>query len=155
MRQRIPRRAWGGGGPAGHRPRVLIEDDRPALAISDFSLFERAGLDVAFCPGPGAGSFACPLASGGRCAALDRADVVLHGLAPALGVAAAIRRTRPDIPVLVGQGRRPDGSPEPVPDGCLPLASPCSVPGQIDAVARAAAAAAASVTAAGVAAAAR
>ena len=139
MRQRIPRRAWYGDGPAGHRPRVLIEDDRPALSISDFSLFERAGLDVAFCPGPGEDRAGCPVLDGGQCAALDGADVVLHGLDPAFGVAAAIRRTHPGTPVLVGQRRGADGRPEPVPGGCVPLASPCSVPGQIDAVARAAA----------------
>lgn len=136
MMQRIPRRAWNGEGPAGHRPRLLIEDDHPALAVSDFSLFERAGFGVAFCEGPGSGPDAacCPVLDGGECPALARADVVLHGLDPALGVAAAIRRARPGIPVLVGQGRRPDGSLEPVPDGCVPLAAPCSVPGQIEAV---------------------
>jgi hypothetical protein len=134
MRQRIPRRAWRGGGPSGHRTRVLIEDDGPALAISDFSLFERAGLDVAFCPGPGEDLAGCPVLSGGGCPVLDGADVVLHGLDPGLGVAAAIRRGRPGIPVLVRQRRRPDGSREPVPEGCMPLPWPCSVRGQVDAV---------------------
>ncbi len=94
---------------------------------------------MALCPGPGEDLAGCPVLDGGRCPALDGADVVLHGLDPALGVAAAIRRSRPGIPVLVGQRRGPGGRQEPVPDGCVPLASPCSVPGQIDAVALAAA----------------
>lgn len=144
MRQRIPRRAWQGGGPAGHRTRVLIEDDREALAISDFSLFERAGLDVAFCSGPGQDPDACTVLGGGRCRVLDGADVVLHGLDPALGVAAAVRRSRPGLPVLAGQRRRADGTVEPLPGGCLPLPPQCSVPGQIDAVTRAVAASTAS-----------
>jgi hypothetical protein len=44
MKQRVPRRAWRSAGRPGRRPRILIEDDHPALAISDFSLFEQAGL---------------------------------------------------------------------------------------------------------------
>jgi hypothetical protein len=139
MRQRIPRRAWLGGGPAGHRPRVLIENDSPALAISDFSAFERAGLDVAFCPGPEPDGGACPVLAGEPCPALASADVVLQGLDPAKGVAAAIRRIQPGIPVIVGRHRLADGTDEPIPDGCLPLTEPCSVGGQIDAVLRVAA----------------
>ena len=55
MTQRFPRRTWSPHSGAGHRPRVLIEDDHPALAISDFSQFEQAGLSVGFCSGPGWG----------------------------------------------------------------------------------------------------
>jgi hypothetical protein len=57
------------------------------------------------------------------------ADAVLHGLDPALGIAAAICGRRPGLPVVAGQRRRADGSLEPVPDGCTPLAFPCSVGG--------------------------
>ena len=101
MEQRIPRRTWSPPGPAGSHPRLLIEDDRAALAISDFSLFHEAGLDVAFCSGPGDDPGACPLLHGERCALVDRADVVLHGLSPGLGVAAAIHRQRAELPVVI------------------------------------------------------
>jgi hypothetical protein len=125
---------------AGRRPRLLIEDDRPALMISDFTLLHDAGLDVAFCSGSGDDPGACPLLGGQRCALVDQADVVMHGLSPGLGIATAIRRQREDLPVLVPQARRPDGTAEPVPAGCLPMPYPCSVRGQADLLLRAAAA---------------
>jgi hypothetical protein len=117
-----------------HRPRVLIEDAHPALAISDFSMFEKAGFDVAFCSGPGDDPSACPLMRGERCPLVAGADAVLHGLDPKLGIAAAIRRQNPGTPVLVEQEPGPDGCLPPVPAGCLPLVSTCSVKGQIDAL---------------------
>jgi hypothetical protein len=136
MKQRVPGRAWNAPGLAGHRPRMLVESDSEALAISDFSLFQQAGFDVAFCSGPGRNPRACPLLRGQECAMLAGADVVLHGLDPALGIAAAIRQARPDLPVVAEQSPGEDGSIE-VPDGCLPLVYPCSVHGQVDAVRRA------------------
>jgi hypothetical protein len=138
MEQRMPRRTWSGPGVAGRRPRLLVENGRPALAISDFSLFRQAGFDVAFCPGPGGDVRSCPLLHGQRCVLADRADVVLHGLDPRLGIAAAVRRQRPELPVVVEQTRQRDGSVGPVPAGCVPLGYPCSVRGQIDALWRAA-----------------
>lgn len=141
MDQRMSRRTWSAPGRAGRRPRLLIEDDWPALAVSDFTLFRDAGFDIAFCQGPGDDPGACPLVRGQRCALIDSADVVLHGLDPGLGIAAAIRRRRPELPVVVEQSRGPDGTPEPVPEGCIPLGYPCSVGGQIDALLRAEAAA--------------
>jgi hypothetical protein len=141
MRQRVPRRTWGSASRPGHRPRILIEDNRPALAISDFSMFEQAGFDVAFCSGPDSDladdMAACPVLHGRPCPLPMRADAVLHGLDPALGVAAAISRQHPRIPLVVEQHRRADGSLQPVPEGCLPLAFPCSVREQIDALWRA------------------
>lgn len=133
MKQRVPRRAWYSG-RAAHRPRVLIEDDHQALAISDFSLFQQAGFDVAFCSGPGRDLADCPVLRGQPCAVLAEADAVLHGLDPQLGVAAAIRRQLPGLPVVAEQRRLPDGSLTPVPDGSTPLAFPCSVQGQVEAV---------------------
>lgn len=133
MKQRIPRRAWRSAA-AGHRPRVLIEDDHPALAVSDFSLFQQAGFDVAFCSGPGPDPAACPLRRGEGCPAVGGADAVLHNLDPGLGIAAGIRSRFPGLPVIVAQCRRPDGSLPPVPPGCTPLAYPCSVKGQIAAL---------------------
>jgi hypothetical protein len=137
MKQRVPRRAWRSAGRAGHRPRVLIEDDHPALAISDFSLFEQAGFDVAFCPGPGRGLTACPVLHGGPCPIVAGADAVLHNLDPELGVAAAIRRHNPGVPVIARQCRQADGSLQRLPEGCIPHVFPSSVKGQIDALWRA------------------
>jgi hypothetical protein len=156
MKQRVPRRAWYGGG-AVHRARILVEDDQPALAISDFSLLGYAGFDVAFCSGPGSDPGACPLLAGCECPVAARADVVLHGLDPRLGIAAAIRRRHPATAVLIKQPRlaappaqpvaapgqaatapRPAGEPAlEVPPGCVPLPFGCSVPGQVDAARRA------------------
>ncbi len=141
MQQRVPRRTWSSPALTGRRPRLLVEDDRPALAISDFSLFKDAGFDVAFCRGPGGDPQGCPLLRGQRCALVDVADVVLHGLDPGLGVAAAIRRQRPELAVVVHQHHHQDGTLDPVPAGCVPLRYPCSVSGQINALLRAEAAA--------------
>jgi len=137
MKQRVPRSTWHSPPRAGRRPRVLIEDDHPALAISDFTLFKQAGFDVAFCSGPGEDPDACPLLRDGQCPLVAGADAVLHSLDPASGVAAAIRRQRPDLPVVTVQRPREDGSLPPVPAGCTPLPSACSVRGQIEAVQRA------------------
>ena len=104
-------------------------------------LFHDAGLDVAFCSGPGDDPGVCPLLLGQRCALVDRADVVLHGLSPGLGVAAAIHRQRRELPLVVEQHRQLDGIAEPVPAGYLSLRYPCSVRGQADAPLRAEAAA--------------
>jgi hypothetical protein len=137
MKQRIPRRTWSSPHPSGRRPRLLIEDGHPALAISDFSLFRDAGFDVAFCSGPGDEPGACPLLRGQQCPLVAGADVVLHGLDPAVGIAAAIRRQRPELPVVVEQRRPEAGSAGTVPAGCVPLGYPCSVSGQVDALLRA------------------
>jgi hypothetical protein len=141
MKQRLPRTMWSSHGPAGRRPRLLVEDSRAALAISDYSLFQDAGFDVAFCRGPGSDPGACPLLRGQQCMLVAGADVVLHGLDPGLGVAAAIRRHRPELPVVIEQPRQEPGTVYPVPAGCVPLPYPCSVSGQIDALLRAEAAA--------------
>jgi hypothetical protein len=134
MIQRIPRRTWHSPSAGTGRPRVLIEDHHQALAISDFALFEQAGLDVAYCSGPGAEPRACPLLRGQRCPVLARAQAVLHGLDPALGIAAAARRQHPGLPVVVEQPRRPGATPPSLPEGCTPLPFPASVRGQIDAL---------------------
>ena len=52
MKQRVPGRTWYSAAER-RRPRLLIEDDHPALEISDFAAFRDAGFDVAFCSGPG------------------------------------------------------------------------------------------------------
>jgi hypothetical protein len=136
MMQRVARRTWRSPGADTGRPRVLIEDDHQALAISDFSLFEQAGLDIAFCSGPGEEPRACPLLRGRLCPVLARAEAVLHGLDPSLGIAAAIRHQRPGLPVVVKQ-RHPGADQPPAPEGCTTLPCSASVHGQIGAVWRA------------------
>lgn len=92
MLQRVPPR-WTADRAVRRPLRLLIEDDDPALAISDFALYRDAGMEVALCRGPGTERAGCPLLSGGRCEVLSGADVVLHQLDPEVGVAAAIRRS--------------------------------------------------------------
>ncbi len=129
MRQRVPRRTWYSSS-ARRRPRLLIEDDHPALEISDFTAFRDAGFDVAFCSGPGITAGSCPLLCGADCAVLAQADVVLHGLGPEAGLAADIRWWHPELPVIVKAGETAGG--------CGSIPACCSVPGQVDAVRRAA-----------------
>jgi hypothetical protein len=134
MKQRVSRRTWYSP-PSTGRPRVLIEDSHPALEISDFAAFRDAGFDVAYCSGPAAQAAgpapgSCPLLCGADCEILAAADVVLHGLDPASGVAADIRWWHPELPVVV----KTDG---PVPAGCARVPACCSVKGQVEAVRRA------------------
>jgi hypothetical protein len=118
MKQRVSRRSWYSPAGAKGRPHLLIEDDHPALEISDFAAFRDAGFDVAFCSGPANG---CPLLRGADCEVLASADVVLHGLDA--GMADAIRWWHPELPVVVKGG---PGIP-----------ADCSVKGQVEAVRRA------------------
>lgn len=134
MKQRLSARMWHSPRRPGHRPRVLVEDDRTALAISDFVAFQDAGFDVAFCSGPGQVRQGCPLLRGQECDMVAGADVVLHRLGSDLRIAEAIRARHPGMPVVVEQRRRDDGSLEPVPEGCVPAVFACSVNGQLDAV---------------------
>jgi hypothetical protein len=62
---------------------------------------------------------------------------VLHGLDPALGIASAIRRQNPGLPVVAEQRHGSGGTPPLLPEGCTSLPYPCSVKGQIDALWRA------------------
>ncbi len=137
MNQRVPRRVWSARSGAGRRPRVLVEDDHASLAISDFSSFEKAGFDIAFCSGPDGRPQDCPLLRGEECGLLAGANAVLHGLDPGLGIAEAIRRRYPRVAVVAEQHRHGDGSLDPVPEGCASLVYPCSVHGQVDALGRA------------------
>ncbi len=136
MQQRVSRHSW----QAPHRrnhPRLLVESAEPVAAISDFSSFTDAGFEVAFCAGP-TDADDCPLLRGEDCDLVSGADVVLSCLDPSGGVAAAIVARRPDLPVVVESPRRPDGTLESVPDGCVPLVFPSSVNGQITTVRHAA-----------------
>jgi hypothetical protein len=134
MKQRVPGRSWYSPSEGFHRPRVLVEVDHPALAISDFSAFRDAGFDVAVCSGPDRTPERCPLLRGEQCGLAAHADVVLHGLDRRLGVAEALRQQLPDLAVVVEQDRFADGGVAPVPAGCAPLSFSCSVQGQLDAL---------------------
>jgi hypothetical protein len=133
----MEQRAFNASTPAGLvRPRLLIEDPDQALQVSDFRLFEEAGLAVALCQGPGP-SDSCPLMAEGRCRLAEEGDVVLIG--PGVGpfgaeLAAAHQQSRPGLPVVVAV-RRDDG--EVPPPGCVSLTVPASVTGQIRTVWRA------------------
>ncbi len=105
MQQRVPE-SWGSSDRPGHAPYVLVEDDDPALALSDFSLFREEGFVVALCGGPGDDASACPVLRGEDCAILGGADVVLHRLATDLALAGEIRRCRPELPVVAVSATR-------------------------------------------------
>lgn len=132
MKQRIPH-TWTSPRGTGGRPRVLIEDDHPAMAISDFAMFRDAGFDVGYCSGPARTLGECPLLRGGRCGLLDGTDAVLHRLDPRLGIAPAIRAHRPHTAVVVEQPPGVRASPHPA-GGSQPVVYGCSVTGQIRAL---------------------
>ena len=95
MRQRVPPR-WGSPARPHHVPRLLVEDDDPALAVSDFSRFRQAGFEVAWCSGPAGNADDCSLLRNGECPLVKGADVVLHGLNPDTRIASAIRTAHPE-----------------------------------------------------------
>jgi len=136
MQQRVSRHNWKQAQRSVH-PRLLVESAEPVAAVSDFAAFTEAGFEVAVCSGP-THADDCPLLRGEHCELVSEADVVLSCLDPAGGVADAIVAQRPDLPVIVESARRPDGTLEPVPDGCVPLVFPSSVNGQVTTVRHAA-----------------
>ena len=137
MEQRPPARPWPADASCRRR-RLLVESGDPALAISDFSVFSAAGFDVALCQGPPEGDDdGCPLLRGGTCDLVDGADVVLHALGPDLRIVDAVHRRRPDLGMVVEYPRGTVDAGLPLPGGCIGLASPASVPGQLDALRRA------------------
>lgn len=93
MYQRIPSK-WTAPGRSNGSVRLLIEDPDPVLALSDFESYREAGIEVALCSGPGPDQNGrCPVLTRGRCPILSGADVVLHHLDSATGVAKAIRES--------------------------------------------------------------
>jgi hypothetical protein len=116
------------------RLRVVIESDDPALALSDFSAFTCAGIDVTLCSGPGADAGECPAVAGRRCDAVDHADAVFHALglgAPGRAVLAALAEcgaaARCVVSLVAGDGG-------PLPKGCTALVSTASPAGQVAAL---------------------
>lgn len=109
MRQRVPTKAWHSPGRAGRRPRVLVEDDHPVLAISDFSLLKAAGFDVAYSSGPGDTPSDCPLVSPAptlraNCAPRKPPSRWLQfRRLTAIGSASGSDGTAPDSPLVLGR----------------------------------------------------
>lgn len=119
------------------RLRVLVESADPALALSDFAHFTRAGLDVAVCPGPGDARTQCPLLHDESCPLVAEADVVLFGLGDkGRDLLEHGRRHTHGTPVVVREGDEGAAAGE---YSVLPARS--SVNGQIDVLRRAALAA--------------
>lgn len=86
------------------RTRVLIENPDVAVQWAMSWILTKAGYDVACCSGPGPDG-ACPLVDGGRCTAVDGADVVVNSLVlgdPASQcVLTALRATVDDDRIIV------------------------------------------------------
>jgi hypothetical protein len=133
-RQRLQRSSWSVTRRPDH-PRLLIEKDDAALALSDFSVFTEAGFQVAYCTGPCDDRHQCPMLRGEDCDLVSGADVVLNGLGSD-DVAEAIVRRHPCLPVVVESRRGPDGALQAVPEGCIPLVYPAPVDGQAHALQR-------------------
>jgi hypothetical protein len=90
---------------------VLVESADTVLGLSDFRLLRDAGMLVAHCSGPEPGGATCPVLAGEECPVLSGADVVLHDLDEALGIADAIRQQRPGLPVVVVERHRGSAGP--------------------------------------------
>ena len=115
-----------------------MESADRALAISDFSAYAAAGLDVSLCPGPGEAAAACPLLQGQPCSLVDAADVVLHALGGnpfAPDILAALCQRPIGVPVVAMVDPL---EPRALPDECEALVATASVPGQIRVLRRAA-----------------
>jgi hypothetical protein len=120
--------------------RLLVESRDPALAISDFTAFRRAGFEITLCQGPLAEASECPLLNGEPCPLATDADVVLFDLgedcadeAHRLNVLGAMRAFRPDLPIVVRSAT--PLAPEAAEYTIQPTTS---VAGQVDACCRAA-----------------
>lgn len=126
---------WTAGSPATRRLRVLVESDDPALALSDFAGFTRAGIDVALCRGDING-LGCPLLRDEPCPLVAEADAILYGFGPeGEAILDAARRHHRTTPVVV---RTSAGAATPTRPGAEVLAATSSLNGQIDVLRRAA-----------------
>ena len=98
VKRRVPM-TWGNRRQRVHMPYLLIESDHHGAAVSELTRFWQAGFNPAFCMGPQSGK-ACPLQQGEACSLVEQADIVLHQLPPKLGIAKAIHKMRPNLPVV-------------------------------------------------------
>jgi hypothetical protein len=114
--------------------RLLVESTEPGLDIANFDAFRCAGFEVTVCGGPVSDARECPVVRGDSCPLMSEADVVLFDLdsdPPRRSeVLAAMRATRPDLPIVVR-------SADPAADaarGCPTIRPTTSVNGQVSAL---------------------
>jgi hypothetical protein len=114
--------------------RLLIESPEEGLGIANFDAFRAAGFEVTVCAGPAATPGECPLVRGERCSLAADADIVLLDLDgdphTRSAVLAALRSTRPELPVVV----RSVAPPAKVAQDCITIAPTTSVNGQVAAL---------------------
>jgi hypothetical protein len=125
--------------------RLLVESPDPGMAISNFDAFCDAGFDVTVCGGPAAGAGECPVVRGQPCPLMSQADIVLFDLdrdpprrsemlaASRLGVLAAMRAGRPELPI-VAMSAAPEAE---TTSGCATIRPTTSVDGQVSALQKA------------------
>jgi hypothetical protein len=118
--------------------RLLVESPEPGIDIDNFDAFRYAGFEVTVCEGPASDVRECPVVRGESCPLMSEADVVMFDLAddPArrAEVLAAMRATRPDLPIVVR-------SAGPLPEtarGCPAILTTTSINGQVSALRKAA-----------------
>jgi hypothetical protein len=85
--------------------RLLVESAEPGVDIANFDAFRYASFEVTVCEGPASDARECPVVRGDSCPLMSEADVVLFDLdsdpARRSEVLAAMRATRPDLPIVV------------------------------------------------------
>jgi hypothetical protein len=117
--------------------RLLVESPEPGMDISNFDAFRCAGFEVTVCGGPVADAGECPVVRGEPCPLMTDADVVLFDLDSdpqrRSAVLAAVRATRPDLPIVV----RSDASPPESAQECPTIRTTTSVNGQVSALQKA------------------
>ena len=119
-----------------HRPpwRLLVESPEPGVDIANFDAFRCAGFEVTVCEGPASDPRECPVVRGDACPLMSEADVVMFDLdsdpARRSEVLAAMRATRPELPIVV---RSADPPPEGA-GGCTTIRTTTSVNGQVSAL---------------------
>ncbi len=139
MKQRTTISPWWSQRPRqpGTPIRLLVESDDPVLAVSDFTSYREAGIDVALCAGPAGQADDCPLVRGEHCELADGADVVLFqfdlSAGPGAAVLAAMHASHPDVAVLVSTPRAEVHGAAEAQD-FEPLPFPMSVQGQVRAI---------------------
>jgi hypothetical protein len=123
----------------GEPCRLLVETRDPALAVSDFTAFRRAGFEITLCEGPLAEASECPLVDGEPCPLATEADLVMFDLGDDRDDAAqracvldAMRAFRPDLPIVVRSATPTPGTADA--DTIRPTTS---VTGQVEALWRA------------------
>jgi len=137
LQRNLHRNPVAAAGRAGPPWRLLIESSNDTAMISDFTAFRDAGFQITLCDGPVDDASECPLVRGAVCPFVAEADVVLFDRGSdrpyRSEVLAAIRASRPDLPVVVRSAVPPPA----LPDGCSSIRTTTSVRGQVSALRKA------------------